>query len=187
MCSTQAMIQEPIQETINEDAIDEDEISSDIGSFHDFNVKNTKQKFYAEQEKTYMGSIQSSQKQSLQMYSNIQSMAATVLSSSRIASITGGGTDRQIAEESLAQSRLSVRRKQAMSILGGEAGVGDNEEALTKKALKVIRRVQDKLTGTDFANEQSVLRVEDQVQRLIVQATSTENLCQLFVGWCAFW
>jgi serine/threonine-protein kinase mTOR len=29
--------------------------------------------------------------------------------------------------------------------------------------------------------------VEEQVERLIAEATSDENLCQLFVGWCAFW
>ena len=66
-----------------------------------------------------------------------------------------------------------------------------NEEALNERALKVIRRVQDKLAGTDFHSpEEEVgepLDVQDQVQRLIVQATSSENLCQLFIGWCAFW
>ena len=63
---------------------------------------------------------------------------------------------------------------------------GVHEEILNAKALKVIRRVQDKLSGNDFVENDSV-EVEDQVQRLVVQATSTENLCQLFVGWCAFW
>jgi FKBP12-rapamycin complex-associated protein len=56
---------------------------------------------------------------------------------------------------------------------------------LNEKALKVIRLVQDKLSGTDL--DETTLDVPDQVQRLIVQATSSENLCQLFIGWCAFW
>jgi len=64
------------------------------------------------------------------------------------------------------------------------------EEALNENALEVIRRVQDKLSGTDFhppTEEFDPLDVQDQVQKLILQATSTENLCQLFIGWCAFW
>jgi len=72
-----------------------------------------------------------------------------------------------------------------MSLLEGDEGAA-HEEALNEKALKVIRRVQDKLSGTDFGEEEPT-DVTDQVQRLIVQATSSENLCQLFVGWCAFW
>jgi FKBP12-rapamycin complex-associated protein len=29
--------------------------------------------------------------------------------------------------------------------------------------------------------------VHSQVQRLIVQACSHENLCQSYIGWCPFW
>jgi serine/threonine-protein kinase mTOR len=29
--------------------------------------------------------------------------------------------------------------------------------------------------------------VESQVSRLIVMATSHENLCQSYIGWCPFW
>ena len=39
--------------------------------------------------------------------------------------------------------------------------------------------------GRDFAN--TTLDVQFQVQRLILQATSIENLCQCYIGWCAFW
>jgi FKBP12-rapamycin complex-associated protein len=50
----------------------------------------------------------------------------------------------------------------------------------------VYSRVQKKLTGRDFdANVE--LTVKDQVQKLIEQATAMENLCQSFLGWCAFW
>jgi len=195
--ATQGMVQESIRESMDEDGVDADEIASERGSLyktsdavepHDRKL-SAKYPHSEDDNKINTGSMQPSQKRS-QMYSQMQSMAANILSSSRIASITVDGTDRTGAEESLAQSRLSVRRKQTMSMLGGEAGAANNEEALTEKALKVIRRVQDKLTGTDFhpENEQSVpLDVQEQIQRLIVQATSTENLCQLFVGWCAFW
>jgi FKBP12-rapamycin complex-associated protein len=73
-------------------------------------------------------------------------------------------------------------RRELLSIL--EDGLA-HEEVLNEKALKVVRRVQDKLTGTDFPDRADVepLDVSDQVQRLIVQATSVENLCQLFIGW----
>ena len=78
-----------------------------------------------------------------------------------------------------------------MSLLEGEEASA-NEEALNQKALKAIKSVQNKLTGTDFwkedeENSNTPSDVSDQVQRLIVQATSSENLCQLYIGWCAFW
>ena len=59
-------------------------------------------------------------------------------------------------------------------------------EALNKKALSVINRVRDKLTGRDF-NPDEKLAVPQQVDLLIKQATSRENLCQCYIGWCPFW
>jgi FKBP12-rapamycin complex-associated protein len=118
----------------------------------------------------------------------MQEMAAANLAGSRIASIAGGGSEQAVADESLARSRIarSLRQREVMSLLEGQHS-GTQEEFLNEKALKVIRRVQDKLSGTDFCDTDDPLHVPDQVQRLIVQATSTENLCQLFIGWCAFW
>jgi FKBP12-rapamycin complex-associated protein len=124
-----------------------------------------------------------------EMYSNIQSLAAGLATDSRIASITGGVSGLIAAEGSISRSRIerSMRQRELVSLLGGEDRAAA-EEALNEKALKVIRRVQDKLSGTDFPDcEGAALDVPDQVQRLIVQATSTENLCQLFIGWCSFW
>lgn len=62
--------------------------------------------------------------------------------------------------------------------------VGDNNqpEALNKKALAIITRVRDKLTGRDFSHEES-LSVQRQVDLLIQQATNNENLCQCYIGW----
>lgn len=130
-----------------------------------------------------------SRARSLQMYSSIQNMAAALNTDSRIASITGQQSETVAVEGSIARSRIerSMKQRELFSILGGEEGAA-HEEALNEKALKVIRRVQDKLTGTDFPDcDGEPLDVTDQVQRLIVQATSSENLCQLFIGWCAFW
>jgi phosphatidylinositol kinase/protein kinase (PI-3 family) len=132
---------------------------------------------------------------SLQMYSNIQTWAANLGVDERIASITGGDSDghRQAsASSSIARSRLaerSMRQRQILSVLEGEQDLAA-EDSLNERALKVIRRVQDKLNGTDFEDRAETgepLDVVNQVQRLIVQATSVENLSQLFIGWCAFW
>lgn len=90
-------------------------------------------------------------------------------------------------------------------------------EVLNERALSVINRVSKKLTGRDFAagsvgaadgaarcgqrrapaarqltrccclRSGEVLDVAEQVQRLIAAATSTENLCQCYVGWCPWW
>ena len=152
---------------------------------------------------------------SLQMYSEMKALAANLSTSSRIASITGGGVSAAAAmamEGSVARSRAARSLRHQRELLrnsvanntrsdggsssnrgeGEEDAFGNNDEALNEKALKVIRRVQDKLTGTDFhsSDEDFVgepLDVQEQVQRLIVQATSSENLSQLFIGWCAFW
>lgn len=61
---------------------------------------------------------------------------------------------------------------------------------LNQKAVKVIARVRAKLQGADFTTplgEPLVLNVSKQVDRLIEEASSRENLCQLYLGWCPFW
>lgn len=109
---------------------------------------------------------------------------------------------------SLSQSRMSVRssvahesKVQAMvsSAVDNEGGDhNDLQQELIEKAVVVIRRVMDKLTGLDFADTahmgdnmlahpQHALEVHDQVDRLIKEATSNENLSQSFFGWCPFW
>ena len=59
-------------------------------------------------------------------------------------------------------------------------------EALNTKALAIVNRVRDKLTGRDFATDKPI-DVPKQVELLIQQATSHENLCQCYIGWCPFW
>eukprot|EP01041_Mallomonas_annulata_P001944 gene1944-3771_t len=107
----------------------------------------------------------------------------------------------------------SVREKTLQRVLGPE-GADAPQEELTEKAVAVIRRVMDKLTGMDFAEggvgvgggsasglspsaimqliqQQGhgpiALDVAEQVDRLIRQASSNENLCLCFFGWCPFW
>ena len=59
-------------------------------------------------------------------------------------------------------------------------------EALNKKALAVVTRVKEKLTGRDFGNEEPY-STNEQVKLLILNATSHENLSQCYIGWCPFW
>ena len=82
-------------------------------------------------------------------------------------------------------------RRRSMAIPGshllGIRATGEDPEepeALNERAVRVIRRVDNKLTGREFGEEHSV---SQQVQRLIEAATSHQALCALFVGWCPFW
>ncbi|SCV00133.1 LAMI_0G03092g1_1 [Lachancea mirantina] len=59
-------------------------------------------------------------------------------------------------------------------------------EVRNARATLVLRRITDKLTGNDFPRSRE-LNVPDQVEKLIQQATSVENLCQHYIGWCSFW
>ncbi|KAI9816376.1 MAG: phosphatidylinositol kinase- protein kinase tor1 [Phylliscum demangeonii] len=60
------------------------------------------------------------------------------------------------------------------------------KEVQNARALQVLSRVREKLTGCDFRANQE-LNVPDQVDRLLLEATDLENLCQHYIGWCSFW
>ncbi|KAI1076860.1 FAT-domain-containing protein [Whalleya microplaca] len=74
--------------------------------------------------------------------------------------------------------------------LGGQAeGVGVGAEAAemqNARAVEVLDRVNQKLTGRDFKPAEE-LEVVSQVNKLIIEATKLENLCQHYIGWCSFW
>ena len=61
------------------------------------------------------------------------------------------------------------------------------EERRSSAQREAIDRVRSKLTGKDFEPLNETLGVPQQVDRLILEATSHENLSKLFKGWCAFW
>eukprot|EP00455_Lapot_gusevi_P043451 TRINITY_DN5289_c0_g1_i3.p1 TRINITY_DN5289_c0_g1~~TRINITY_DN5289_c0_g1_i3.p1 ORF type:complete len:1031 (-),score=314.04 TRINITY_DN5289_c0_g1_i3:149-2875(-) len=90
------------------------------------------------------------------------------------------------AAQTQAQGRANRgdRDRQLMQRCGPD-GDAAPAEVLNERALAVISRVSNKLTGKDFENE--VLDVNAQVRRLIRQATSHDNLCQCYIGWCPFW
>lgn len=62
----------------------------------------------------------------------------------------------------------------------------DPTEIQNARALEVLDRVAQKLTGRDFKQGEE-LDVLLQVDKLIVEATKLENLCQHYIGWCSFW
>lgn len=59
-------------------------------------------------------------------------------------------------------------------------------EAHNARAVEVLDRVNQKLNGRDFKPEEE-LDSTTQVNKLIIQATRLENLCQHYIGWCPFW
>ncbi|KJX99355.1 phosphatidylinositol 3-kinase like protein [Zymoseptoria brevis] len=61
-----------------------------------------------------------------------------------------------------------------------------DREVQNARALQVLARVKEKLTGRDFKKE-TELNVTEQVERLLSEATNLENLCQHYIGWCSFW
>ena len=57
---------------------------------------------------------------------------------------------------------------------------------LSPKAQKVVKRARAKLEGREFGGDQP-LSVEEQVARLILQATDPFVLSAAYLGWCSFW
>jgi FKBP12-rapamycin complex-associated protein len=94
--------------------------------------------------------------------------------------------------------RLSGHQAEAIAVTGNtfifsfDFGIEPNHafsientrtpEILNTRAVSVIERVSNKLTGRDF-DPNEVLDTSTQVNNLIEQAVSLENLCQCFVGW----
>lgn len=73
----------------------------------------------------------------------------------------------------------------ASSSLDGENG-HEAKEVQNARALQVLARVKEKLTGRDFKKEVE-LSIDEQVEKLLSEATNLENLCQHYGGWCSFW
>lgn len=99
--------------------------------------------------------------------------------SERRASIIGVEAERDRPESFRPRNRSSAY--QAAQMNDAEA-----REVLNVRALQVLARVKEKLTGRDFKKDEE-LKVEYQVDRLIKEATNLENLCQHYIGWCSFW
>ncbi|KAK1369657.1 Serine/threonine-protein kinase TOR [Heracleum sosnowskyi] len=117
--------------------------------------------------------------------------------------------DETASNRELLQPQRGARERE---LLQAVHQLGDANEVLNERAVVVMARMSHKLTGRDFstsslASASSIphtldhsnlisgdihevdhgLSVKLQVQKLILQATSSENLCQNYVGWCPFW
>lgn len=79
-----------------------------------------------------------------------------------------------------------VGRPRHRSSVAPAANDADAKEVQNARALQVLSRVKEKLTGKDFRQGEE-LNCNDQVDRLIKEATNLENLCQHYIGWCSFW
>jgi FKBP12-rapamycin complex-associated protein len=79
----------------------------------------------------------------------------------------GAGADLREMPASLRPRSLAI----SSQLLAGEDAPGAVAEALNAKAVKVIARVQQKVTGRDF-DPDTILGVEDQVDKLIRQVLS---------------
>ncbi|KAF2244260.1 ARM repeat-containing protein [Trematosphaeria pertusa] len=96
--------------------------------------------------------------------------------SERRASIIGADVDRDMSSLVRGRHRSSV----------APANEAEAKEVQNARAVQVLARVKEKLTGRDFKPHEE-LNVYAQVDRLIKEATNLENLCQHYIGWCSFW
>lgn len=84
-------------------------------------------------------------------------------------------------------SRPTDHHSRRVGTMRGEGLSEGLIKVANERARKAISRVEEKLTGRDFYDVDDALTVEEQVDRLIEQATSVENLCVLFNGYVSCW
>lgn len=66
------------------------------------------------------------------------------------------------------------------------SGDADIQETQNERAMQALNRVKEKLTGHDFKPDEELTYIL-QVDKLLIEATKLENLCQHYIGWCSFW
>ncbi|EYE96697.1 phosphatidylinositol 3-kinase tor2 [Aspergillus ruber CBS 135680] len=93
-------------------------------------------------------------------------------------------------EHGVQPSNYSRHRRPSVlegGILDVQEGIpNEGRELQNARALQVLARVKEKLTGRDFRLYEE-LNVSDQVDKLLAQSTNVENICQHWIGWCSFW
>jgi len=87
-------------------------------------------------------------------------------------------------EQSSNQAAISVARTWYYP---ADAEIERDPENVNAKALQLVRRVSNKLSGRDFGTKVTPMDISSQVDKLINEATSVANLSQCYVGWCPFW
>ncbi|ORZ10331.1 phosphatidylinositol kinase Tor2 [Lobosporangium transversale] len=101
----------------------------------------------------------------------------------------GQGGNQNAANESVMDEQARNMRRALPSereLVRDNMKMENQPEQLNQRAVSIINRVTNKLTGRDFKPDKP-LDVPSQVEKLIQQASSYENLCQCWIGWCAFW
>ena len=89
-------------------------------------------------------------------------------------------------QASSAEPLSSLQPRRHRSSVAPPSNDVEAKEVQNARALQVLARVKEKLTGRDGRPGEE-LPVDDQVSRLIGEATNLENLCQHYIGWCSFW
>ena len=87
-------------------------------------------------------------------------------------------------DENYEKNKMENDERQILMLLEERDEI--ESEELNKIAKIVLDRIKDKLSGKDF-NKNIIYDTKMQVQKLISQATSHENLAQSYLGWCPFW
>ena len=123
---------------------------------------------------------------SSEIESDRQSGAPTLLSvpTNAVLSVSADHSDQDISEDEedpASIERLKRARNFEMKRALGPDGVNAHGSLMQLTANAIFKRINQKLSGDDFSS------VQDQVEHLIREATSMENLCQAYVGWCPFW
>ena len=103
----------------------------------------------------------------------------------KMAELSGRAAAVAIGEEqSSNQAAISVARTWYYP---ADAEIERDPENVNAKALQLVRRVSNKLSGRDFGTKVTPMDISSQVDKLINEATSVANLSQCYVGWCPFW
>jgi serine/threonine-protein kinase mTOR len=81
----------------------------------------------------------------------------------------------------------AIENEESVTVRNKDLQDGETEmpEMLNEKAVNIINRISNKLTGKDFSPKET-LSVPLQVNRLIKQATHPENLASAYIGWSPF-
>ncbi|XP_065566835.1 LOW QUALITY PROTEIN: serine/threonine-protein kinase atr-like [Artemia franciscana] len=70
-----------------------------------------------------------------------------------------------------------------------KASVSEDREFKSEKAMEVVRNIELRLQGvivSRFRKSSQKLSIEGQVNQLILEASSEENLCQMYFGWAPY-
>ena len=94
------------------------------------------------------------------------------------------------SNQELIAASVSAEASRAASMSATMSGtlehLPEQTESVNARALEVITRINSKLTGRDFNTndeDEEELSHEQQVDRLIAEATSVENLSKMYWGW----